>query len=147
MKPIVTACAIIHTKNKEEYRILLTKRSLNSSFLPGCYEIPGGHIEEGEKILDGLKREIREELNLSIKIGDLFDSFTYQNKGKEVIEYIYLATPTSSLTDIKIQEDEIDSYVWIKADEIEHVLTNNKNIDDPEIKILEKAFKYLEKIN
>jgi len=145
MKPIVTACALIYIKTEDKYSVLLTKRSLHSSFLPGCYEIPGGHIEEGEEISDGLQREIREELNLNIKVGELFDSFTYQNKGGEVIEYIYLATPASPLTDIKIQEDEVDSYIWIKADEIEKVLTNNKNIDDPEIKILRKAFAYLEK--
>lgn len=145
MKKIITACAIIYIKTDDEYKILLTRRSFNSSFLPGCYEIPGGHIDEGEEILDGLKREIREELNLSIKIGKLFDSFTYQNKGKEIIEYIYLATPASSLNDIKIQEDEVDSYLWIKQVEINTIVANNKNPNDPEIKILKNAFKFLEK--
>lgn len=144
MKRIITACAIIYKKTDDEYKILLTKRSFNSSFLPGCYEIPGGHIESGEEILDGLKREIREELNLNIKIGKLFDSFTYQNKGEEVIEYIYLATTTSPLTDIRIQEDEVDSYLWVKQIEINTIVASNKNPNDPEIKILKNAFAYLE---
>lgn len=145
MKPIITACAIIYIKTKNEYKVLLTKRSLNSSFLPGYYEIPGGHIETGEEVSNGLQREIREELNMNIKIGEFFDSFTYQNKGKEVIEYIYLATPMSPLNDIKIQEDEVDSYLWVRKDDIDNIVADNKNPDDPEIKILKKAFTYLKK--
>jgi len=49
----------------------------------GAWNIPKGHIEDGENILDGAIREFMEETSLSIEIND-------------VIEKIYLGTSTTS---------------------------------------------------
>jgi 8-oxo-dGTP diphosphatase len=135
-----TACALIYRKVDGTFQCLMTKRSLKSSFLPGAYELPGGHIESGETDQEGLRREIREELNLKITVGSFFDSFTYVHNGKTVLENIYLATPTSSLDDIKIQESEVHSYRWVSEVDVDTIVTANKNPNDPEIAVLRSFF-------
>lgn len=36
---------------------LIVKRSENDDLYPGAWEFPGGHLEEGETLKEGLKRE------------------------------------------------------------------------------------------
>ncbi len=58
------ACAIIFKDNK----VLIAQRS-ESMTLPLKWEFPGGKIETGETMEEGLKREIMEELNINISVG------------------------------------------------------------------------------
>ena len=53
----------------KDEKILLT-----DEFRLGMYmtKFPGGGLEFGEGLTDGLKREFREELNLEIEVGELF---------------------------------------------------------------------------
>jgi len=140
MGQAIVACAIIYRKVDNEVKVLLTKRSLTSNFLPGSYEIPGGHIEPGEDLVVGLEREIKEELNLAINVQNIFDAFTYSHNGTHTVELVYFATPTSDIDKIKVQEDEVSESRWINESEIDTIVSANKNPDDPEILILKKAF-------
>lgn len=64
MKQILdVSCAIIQLDNK----VLIAKRGKKMS-MPGKWEFPGGKIEKGETAEDSLKREILEELGVSIDI-------------------------------------------------------------------------------
>jgi 8-oxo-dGTP diphosphatase len=63
MKSIRVACAIIQFGP----RVLAVQRSARMS-LPLQWEFPGGKIEAGETVSDCILREIREELNLEIRI-------------------------------------------------------------------------------
>lgn len=56
-------CAIIYVGNK----ILVTQRSKNMK-LPLKWEFPGGKLENAESEIECIKREIKEELNIEIKI-------------------------------------------------------------------------------
>lgn len=142
---VITACALLHKDFDGVRKIFLPKRADTKKFLPGVYEIPGGHIDFNEDIVVGLKREIKEEFGADIEVGDPFASFTYSNevKGSHSVEVIYFASFTSSIEDIKLHLDDHSEYGWFSEDELEKVMTTNKRGDDPEIIALKKAFALL----
>lgn len=51
----------------DEGRILLVKNTYR-----GIWEYPGGQVEVGESLVDGLRREIREESGIEVEVGELF---------------------------------------------------------------------------
>lgn len=60
-----------------EGEVLFLKRSKHE-FMPDSWEIPSGGIEEGESMLQALKREIKEETNLQIfDIGNFVSAVGY----------------------------------------------------------------------
>ncbi|PKL92119.1 MAG: 8-oxo-dGTP diphosphatase MutT [Candidatus Goldiibacteriota bacterium HGW-Goldbacteria-1] len=65
---IKVAAAIIMKGEK----VLITKRAKDDAHALK-WEFPGGKAEKGETLKKCLKREIKEELNLEIKVGDLFE--------------------------------------------------------------------------
>jgi len=142
---VITACALIHKDFDGTEKIFLPKRANTKKFLPGVYELPGGHIDFGEDIVTGLTREIKEEFEADIAIGDPFASFTYSNdvKGSHSVEVIYFATFTSPVEDIVLHPEDHSEYGWFAENELEKIMTENKRGDDPEIQALRKAFDLL----
>ena len=142
---VITACAFIHQKFDGIEKVFLPKRAETKKFLPGVYEIPGGHIDYGEDIVDGLKREIMEELGMHLSVGDPFASFTYTNeiKGSHSIEVIYFGTFIDPIENITLNPEDHSECVWIGEDELEKIYNANKRGDDPEIQALRKGFALL----
>jgi 8-oxo-dGTP diphosphatase len=54
-------------------KVLLPKRSANLKKMPNKYEFPGGKVEKGESLKEGLKRELKEELSIDVNIEDIID--------------------------------------------------------------------------
>ena len=71
MKTIRVAAAVIRKDNK----IFATQRGYGE--LKGGWEFPGGKIEDGETPQEALKREIEEELDTEILVGELIDTIEY----------------------------------------------------------------------
>ncbi len=143
---VITACALICHDFDGVTKVFLPKRADTKRFLPGVYEIPGGHIDYGENIIEGLKREVREELEVDVRIGDPFFVFDYTNeiKGSHSIEVIYFASLVGDPGDVKIHPEDHSTYLWISKDEIDKVITPAKGSDDIEIKAIRKAFELLD---
>jgi 8-oxo-dGTP diphosphatase len=143
---VISACALIHHQFDGLTKVLLTKRADTKKFLPGVYEIPGGHIDYGEDIAAGLKREVREELEIDIQLGDPFYVFTYTNevKGSHSIEVIYFATLLSPPDAIVLHPEDHSTYDWFASDELHKAHTSTKGADDPELLALQKAFHLLQ---
>ena len=63
-------------------------RRLPDDSFGGKYEIPGGGVEKGESVEQGLKREVKEETGLTVKSIDWylssFDFETRKGKGTSV---------------------------------------------------------------
>ena len=76
MKTINVVAAIIKATNeKGEPIIFATQRGYGD--FKGGWEFPGGKIEEGETPEAALVREIREELDTEIEVGELLDTIEY----------------------------------------------------------------------
>ena len=71
MKTIRVVAAVI----KDGDKIFATQRGYGD--LKGGWEFPGGKIEEGETPQEALKREIMEELDTEIEVGQLIDTIEY----------------------------------------------------------------------
>ncbi len=136
-KQVITACVFLHKDGK----VLIGKRSKTKSFLPGKWELPGGHVEFGETVEECLKRELREEFNMDINLDKLFAEYTYvMNDGKDhVIEVLYFATMKNSNQKIKINKNEIEEYKWIFKDEVDDYFKDN----DDEGNAIRKGFEVL----
>ena len=75
MKTIKVVAAIICDDIKEKNKIFATARGYGD--LKGGWEFPGGKIEVGETPQEALKREIMEELDTEISVGELVDTIEY----------------------------------------------------------------------
>jgi 8-oxo-dGTP diphosphatase len=54
-------------------RLFLARRGPKAKNERGLWEFPGGSVELGERLVDALQREIREEYGVEIAVGDLLD--------------------------------------------------------------------------
>ena len=71
MKSIKVVAAVI----RDNDRIFATQRGYGN--YKGWWEFPGGKIEAGETPQEALKREIREELDTLVEVGDLIACVEY----------------------------------------------------------------------
>ncbi len=103
-------------KNKDSFLILKTADSKQDNNLSG-WETPGGRLEVGEEIVDGLKREIKEETGLSVKILFPFNAFS-ANVGREdsIVGINYLAEYNGG--EVKIDANEHSHYQWVNISDI-----------------------------
>lgn len=67
---VMSACAFIWHDFDGVKKLFLAKRADTKKFLPGFFELPGGHIDFGDDLVVGLKREIMEEFDMAISVGD-----------------------------------------------------------------------------
>jgi len=139
---VITGVAFIHRIIDGVEKVFLPKRADTKKFLPGKYELPGGHIDYGENITAGLKREIKEELSVDVTLGDPFAAFTYNNeiKGSHSIEVVYFAQVIGDPNAICIHPEDHSSYGWFT--EAEAVNLNN-DPDDAEVAAIKKGFALL----
>jgi 8-oxo-dGTP diphosphatase len=79
LKKIVTAAIILN-----ESRVLIGRRKPNQA-LGGYWEFPGGKVENGESLVDCLKRELQEELGVNAKVSeDIFMLVDHTHDGGEI---------------------------------------------------------------
>ncbi len=118
MKTIRVACAVIQFGPL----ILAVQRSASMS-LPLKWEFPGGKIEAGEDVAEGIIREIREELNLDIHITHYLEPVFHQYPDVRIALFPVLALSTGGVLMLIEHQDfkllrtaELRQLDWAEAD-------------------------------
>ena len=117
MKAVKVVAAIIAEKG----RIFATQRGYGE-FKDG-WEFPGGKIEEGETPQQALVREIKEELDTEVEVGDLLGTVEYDYPTFHLSMQCFLCKIKSGSLNLKeheaarwLAEDGLDSVDWLPAD-------------------------------
>jgi 8-oxo-dGTP diphosphatase len=102
--PTPVVCAIICNEN----RILVCRRSLEKT-QGGLWEFPGGKIHHGEKPEQALQREIKEELGVSVAVGEFVTRsiHAYDHGSIELSAY------RCTLTDGTLKPTEHEEIRWV----------------------------------
>lgn len=153
---VINASAFIHHDFGGVRKLFLAKRADTKKFLPGVYELPGGHIDFGEDIVEGLKREIQEEHGMTVTVGDPFFVSTYINKvkGSHSIQVNYFAQFVEPIEQVRIHPQGHSVCGWFSKDELagirgEIVVVPEGHLghsyeDDPEYLAMLRGFELLE---
>ena len=122
MKKIRVVAAVIKAMNdKGEKIIFATERGYGE--FKGGWEFPGGKIEPGETPQQALCREIMEELDTKIQVGDLIDTIEYDYPAFHLSMDCFWCEVVSGNLVLKEHEaarwltsDELDNVEWLPAD-------------------------------
>lgn len=136
----IIASAFLHKDGK----LFVARRADTKKFLPGRYELPGGHIEHGETMEDGLRREIMEEFGFEAVVGDPFYVFTGTRDEGAVhfVEVDYFVTFANTNQKIQLNPKDHSQYRWITQEEILSFFDEN----DEEGRAIRKGFEILDRI-
>ena len=122
MKTVRVVAAIIRSINKDGQPIIFATQRGYGEYKDG-WEFPGGKIEEGETPQEALKREILEELDTEISVGELIDTIEYDYPTFHLSMDCFLCEIISGDLVLKEHEaakwldmDTIDSVEWLPAD-------------------------------
>jgi len=142
---VITVCAFIHHDFDGIQKVFLPKRAATKKFLPNVYNIPGGHVNFGEDLVAALKREIREEFNKDINVGDPFAAFTYTNeiKGSHSVEIAYFAQFADGTDNIELVPEDHSTYSWVAEDELASMYLAGREANDSEFIVIQKGFALL----
>lgn len=117
MKTIKVVAAIIICED----RVFATQRGYGE--FKGGWEFPGGKIEEGETPQQALVREIKEELDTDIEVGELLDTVEYDYPEFHLSMDCFLCKVISGDLILKehqaakwLKKEELNSVDWLPAD-------------------------------
>lgn len=121
MKTIRVVAAVILRQNNGKDEIFATQRGYGE--FEGGWEFPGGKIESDETPQEALVREIKEELDADISVGDLIATVEYDYPNFHLSMDCFWCKLQSNHVELNEHEDakwlskeELDSVEWLPAD-------------------------------
>lgn len=113
-------CWIINSKNQ----ILITQRNINLN-RGGMWEDTHGGVKSGETSIEGMKRELKEELGLDIQDNELILVKTL--KRKNVFRDCYIILKDISLDSINFNDNEVMDCKYVSIEEFKEIINKGES--------------------
>ena len=117
LKPVIVGVPVIIQNSKKE--ILLGKRSRTIPFYPNTWGLPGGLANQGETLIKTAIREVKEELEIKIKIIKqskiIHECFATKKSPFQAVNIIFYA---KIIKGIPKPKDETKEVRWFSPKEI-----------------------------
>ncbi len=120
---------IIFYKTRQNTKILLVKNN-NGRY----WSFPKGHIEDGETEEETAVREIKEETGLDVTLVNGFREISEYCPFGKIRKRVVFFLARAFTDNVRIQEEEIDSYIWVDLQQARKLCTY-----DNDLRIIEKA--------
>ena len=114
-RPMIGVGAVIIHRD----RVLLVRRATEP--LKGEWSVPGGMLELGEKLRDGLHREVLEETGLEVEPGevlDVFDSIFRDEQGRTQYHYVLIDYLCHATSEEAQAASDVSEVRWVSEDEL-----------------------------
>ena len=131
-RPILGIGAIIFRRGK----ILLAERGKEP--LKGYWSLPGGALETGERLKDGLRREVLEETGLIVEPGEVFEIFERimpDKKGNPEYHYVLLDYICRVTGGKLAAASDCSDAVWVSRKKL-----NGYKLTEGTLGVIERAF-------
>ena len=111
-KPSIDVVAAVIKKND---LFLIANRSFEDNS-QGIWEFPGGKVEENETFTSALIREIREELSLNIKVGNMIATIDLNKTDKNIYVHYYFAIILSGQISLNVHSE----FKWVSHPQLKN---------------------------
>jgi 8-oxo-dGTP diphosphatase len=124
----------------EDGNILLVERGQEP--LKGYWSIPGGIVETGERLAEGIRREVREETGLEVDalaVFEIFERIIPDAQGKTEYHYVlidYLCRPRGGKL---APASDVSSVAWVSEQNL-----RNYRLTEGTLEVIERAFAKLQ---
>ena len=100
---------------REEGRYLITQRPPKAT-LPLLWEFPGGRVQEGETDEEALARELKEEMNIDVEVGDQAMYLHHEYAHYDIDFRVFRCQLTSP--ESEIQHLRVNDHRWVTLAEM-----------------------------
>lgn len=100
--------------------VLLVKRGRPPR--AGTWGLPGGLLDLGERLVDGVRREVSEECGVEIEVGGLlaaFEPIQWDDEGRVEYHYVVLDYWARLVSGEAAAHDDADDLAWVRHDELD----------------------------
>lgn len=105
-------------------KILIQQRTANKKMFPNMWSNTGGATLVGEKSIDTVLRELKEELDITPNIDDLELIASYKRQNDFVD--VWLLKENINISDLTLQSEEVQAIKWASIVEIETMIKNKE---------------------
>jgi 8-oxo-dGTP diphosphatase len=131
-RPVLGVGALVFRQNK----ILLVERGKEP--LKGWWSLPGGVLETGERIEEGIRREVKEETGLEVKpvaLATIFERIIRDDKGRAQYHYVLIDYICRILGGTPAAASDVSALAWVGESDL-----RDYRLTEGTLPVIEAAF-------